>query len=154
MITIARIDERLIHGQVAYSWTTAYKSEAVMAVDDEVAKDPFQRDLLKMACPQSMKCFVVGSQKAVELLGKYAKRKIFVVARHPRTYLELVEAGVDIPEINVGGIYFKEGRRQLSKTVYVDDEMADVFRALAAKGVALENRTSPTDPKNDLMKLL
>ena len=63
MITVARIDERLIHGQVGYSWTVAYKSDAVMVVDNEVSKDEFQVSLLKMACPASLKCFVVDEDR-------------------------------------------------------------------------------------------
>lgn len=154
MITVARIDERMIHGQVAYAWTTAYKSQAVMAIDDEIAKDAFQKSLLEMACPSGLKCFVVSIDKAVELLKKYESKKIFVVVKHPMTYLKLVKAGIQIEAINVGGIYFKEGRRQLSKTVYVDDEMTNVFKQLHEANVKLELRTHPSDSSVDLMSVL
>ena len=89
MITIARIDERLIHGQVAYAWTVAYKSEAIMVIDNEIAKDKFQISLLQMACPAGVKCFICDEDKAVELLKKYEKRKIFVVVKHPGTLLSI-----------------------------------------------------------------
>lgn len=154
MITVARIDERMIHGQVAYAWTTSYKSQAVMAIDDEIANDAFQKSLLEMACPPGLKCFVVSTQKAVELLKKYETKKIFVVVKHPATYLKLIEAGVLLNEINVGGIYFKEGRRQVSKTVYVDDEMVEVFQQLHKAEVKLEIRTHPSDTSTDLLSVL
>lgn len=154
MITVARIDERLIHGQVAYAWTTAYKSEAVMVVDSAAAADDLQVSLLKMACPAGLKCFVADERRAAALLEKHERRKIFVVAKHPDAYLRLVELGVDLREINVGGLYFVEGRRQLSKTVYVDEHMEETFRALAEKGVRLEVRTHPRDTSEDLMTLI
>ncbi|WP_455138780.1 PTS system mannose/fructose/N-acetylgalactosamine-transporter subunit IIB [Thermophilibacter sp.] len=154
MITIARIDERLIHGQVSYAWTTAYKSEAVMAVDAEAARDQMQVSLLKMACPAGLKCFVADEERAAALLAKYERRRIFVVAKHPDAYLRMVELGAHIDEINVGGLYFKEGRRQVSRTVYVDEHMEETFRALAEKGVRLEVRTHPRDSSEDLMALL
>lgn len=154
MITVARIDERLIHGQVGYAWTTAYKSEAVMAVDADAARDELQTSLLKMACPTGLKCFVVDKRRAAALLEKYAARKIFVVAKHPDTYLSLVELGAHIDTINVGGLYHKEGRLQVARTVYVDPHMEETFRALAAKGVKLEVRTHPSDASEDLMSLL
>jgi len=154
VITVARIDERLIHGQVAYAWTVAYKSEIIMVVDDEVSKDQFQVSLLQMACPAGVKCAVCDVDRGAELLKKHEARKIFVVVKHPRTLLALHERGVEIPEINVGGLYFKEGRRQLSKTVYVDPEMEEVFSKLHEAGIALENRTHPNDSKEDLMKLM
>ena len=154
MITVARIDERLIHGQVSYAWTTAYKSEAVMAVDAEAARDQMQVSLLKMACPAGLKCFVADEKRAAELLAKHARRKIFVVAKHPDAYLRLIELGADIPSINVGGLYFQEGRRQVSRTVYVDEHMEQAFRALAQNGVRLEVRTPPRDAEENLMDLL
>lgn len=154
MITIARIDERLIHGQVAYAWTVAYKSEAIMVIDNEIEKDKFQISLLQMACPSGVKCFICDEEKAVELLNKYEKRKIFVVVKHPATLLSICGKGIDLKAVNVGGLYFKEGRRQLSKTVYVDKEMEDIFRKLDSRGVRLENRTTPTDAEEDLMRLM
>ncbi|NBH71920.1 PTS mannose/fructose/sorbose transporter subunit IIB [Clostridiaceae bacterium] len=154
MITIARIDERLIHGQVAYAWSVAYKSEAIMVIDNEVAEDKFQVSLLQMACPAGVKCMVCNEEKGAELLKKYEKRKIFVVVKHPSALLSLCRKGIELKEINVGGLYFKEGRRQISKTVYVDPEMEEIFQRLSELGVKLENRTTPTDSKEDLMKLM
>ena len=62
MITIARIDERLIHGQVGYAWSVVYKSDAIMVIDNEISKDKFQISLLQMACPAGVKCFVCDEQ--------------------------------------------------------------------------------------------
>ena len=154
MITIARIDERLIHGQVAFAWTVEYKSQAVMAIDDEVAKDSFQKTLLEMACPKDMKCFVVGKEKAIELLKKHESKKIFVVAKDPAALLYLVQNGISIPSINVGGLYFKEGRKQISKTIYLDESLTEVFRKLHDLGIELETRTTPRDAKTDLMTMI
>ena len=154
MITIARIDERLIHGQVAFAWTVAYPSQVVMAIDNEISKDPFQVSLLEMACPKSAKCLVVNEEKAVQFLIKNKSKKFFVVVKHPKTLLYLIDHGVDLKSINVGGLYFKEGRKQITKTVYVDDEMIETFKELDTKNVVLDCRTTPSDKSYDLMKLL
>lgn len=71
MITITRIDERLIHGQVAYAWTVMYKCQAIMVIDEEAVSNPIQKALLELACPRGTKCFVVSKEMAVELLKKY-----------------------------------------------------------------------------------
>lgn len=154
MITVARIDERLIHGQVAYAWTVAYKSEGIMVIDDEAARDGFQKSLLEMACPAGVKCLICSTDKAAGMLKKYEKRKIFVVVKHPATLLQLAKDGGGLAAVNVGGLYFKEGRRQIAKTIYVDDEMEQIFRELHQMGVKLETRTTPSDPETDLMSLL
>lgn len=154
MITIARIDERLIHGQVAYSWTVAYKSDAVVAIDEEAAANKFQKDLLMFACPKNMKCFVVGEEKAAELLAKYPGKKFFLVAKYPSVFLRLAEAGIKIDSVNVGGIYFKPGRRQITKTVFVDEELASDLKKMHDMGITLDFRSAPSDKGADLVKLL
>lgn len=154
MITVARIDERLIHGQVAYAWTLQYKSQAIMVIDDEVSKDAFQKSLLEMACPKECKCFVVNREKAVELLKKYENKKIFIVVKKPEILLYLVKNGIDMKSINVGGLYHAEGRRQIAKTIYLDAEMEKTFRELSSLGIELDTRTTPSDAKGELMNLL
>ncbi|OCN04522.1 hypothetical protein A4S06_02605 [Erysipelotrichaceae bacterium MTC7] len=154
MITITRIDERLIHGQVAFAWTTAYKVDVVMVVDNEVSKDDFQKSLLEMACPAGLKCLVVDDEKAVKFLERNENKRFFIVVKEPGVLVKMMNNGVAFDSINVGGIYFKEGRRQLSKTVYVDDAMIEDFKKLDANGVALDIRTTPSDSSEDLMKLI
>lgn len=154
MITIARIDERLIHGQVAHAWTVAYKSEAIMVIDDKISQDQFQKSLLNMACPAGIKCLICSESNAPELLKKYESRKIFIVVKHPKTLLNLVKNGVALNSINVGGLYFSDGRRQIAKTIFLDEEMVSIFKELDQLGVKLETRTTPTDTELDLMQIL
>ncbi len=81
MITLARVDERLIHGQVAYAWTMVYPSDAIIVVDQEAEKDALQRSLLEMACPRTMKCFIANDNKSVEILKKYHERGVYLDGR-------------------------------------------------------------------------
>ena len=48
MIALARVDERLIHGQVAYAWSIAYPSDAIIVVDEPSSKDDMQKALLRL----------------------------------------------------------------------------------------------------------
>ena len=154
MITITRIDERLIHGQVAYAWAVAYKSDAILAVDNVIANDSFQKSLLQMAAPTGVKCFILTEDKAVEFLKKYEKKKIFIVVKNPETLVNLFYKGIKFESINVGGLYFKEGRRQLYKTVYVDEKLEKDLRILDELGVVLDVRATPSDTSQNLIELL
>lgn len=151
MITLARIDERLIHGQVAYSWTQAYPSDAIIVVDELSSKDPIQQTLLKMACPTHLKCFITDEEKAVELLNKYPNKKFFLVSKHPKSLLYIIEHGIDMKSINVGGIYFKQGRNQYTNTVYLDSETKDIIQKIHDKGIYIDGRTTPSDAELDLV---
>lgn len=151
MITLARVDERLIHGQVAYAWTMAYPSDAIIVVDGFSAQDDMQKMLLKMACPKNLKCFITDEEKCVELLNKYPNKRFFLVTKHPKSYLRIIENGIEFKSINVGGIYFKEGRTQYTNTVYLDEETKEIIQKINSHNVYIDGRTTPSDAKLDLM---
>lgn len=154
MITLARVDERLIHGQVAYAWTMVYPSDAIIVVDQEAEKDALQRSLLEMACPRTMKCFIANESKSVEILKKYPKKKFFLVAKHPQSFLTIMKQGIEMKNINIGGIYFKEGRKQITNTVFLDQKSMDILKELHERGVHLDGRTTPSDNELDLFTKL
>ena len=154
MITLARVDERLIHGQVAYAWTMVYPSDAIIVVDQEAEKDALQRSLLEMACLRTMKCFIANESKSVEILKKYPKKKFFLVAKHPQSFLTIMKQGIEMKNINIGGIYFKEGRKQITNTVFLDQKSMDILKELHERGVYLDGRTTPSDNELDLFTKL
>ncbi|AMC94424.1 hypothetical protein AOC36_10705 [Erysipelothrix larvae] len=153
MISLLRIDERLIHGQVAYSWTNTYKSQALMVITLN-QKNDLERMSLELACPRNLKCFIVTIQEAVDLLKKYESKSIFVVTDCAEVVLELLKNGINIPTVNVGGLYHKSGRTQVSKTVFIDDTMREVFRKISDFGTKLEIRATPSDSPINLIKSL
>ncbi|QIK69840.1 PTS sugar transporter subunit IIB [Erysipelothrix sp. HDW6C] len=153
MISLLRIDERLIHGQVAYAWTNAYKSQALMVIT-LAKKNDLERMSLELACPRDLKCFVVTVDEAIVLLNKYENRKIFVVTDSAEVVLQLLNAEVTIPSVNVGGLYHHDDRQQISKTVFVDAVMKDTFRSIAEYGTALEIRATPTDKEANVLDLI
>ena len=59
-----RIDDRLIHGQVAAVWSLVTKANRIMVVDDLVVKDVVNKEALKMACPQQCKLSILTVEKA------------------------------------------------------------------------------------------
>ncbi|MDF1493635.1 MULTISPECIES: PTS system mannose/fructose/N-acetylgalactosamine-transporter subunit IIB [unclassified Caproiciproducens] len=154
-IAVARIDERLVHGQIAYSWSVAYQVDTIIVVDDICAKDQMQKMLIGMAVPKGKTGYVFSVDETIQYFKseKDLHQKIFLVAKGPEAYLKLVEGGVAVKSINVGGMYFKEGKKQLSKTVYVDDEDIRTFRKLQEQGVECEIRTAPSDKSLDLYHL-
>lgn len=106
MIVGVRIDFRLIHGQVANLWANSKQVTRFMVVDDQVSQDATQKQVLRMATPASCKLSVLPVEKAAENIkaGKYDAQRLFIVAKKPETLLRLIRAGVQITEINVGGL--------------------------------------------------
>lgn len=156
MISIIRIDERLIHGQVAYSWTVEYGIDRIVVVDDVVSKNQIQKMALGLAVPPKKKLLIFDIEQAAKYLIESAKNqeKDFIVVKNPRTILNLVNRGVGIRTVNVGGMYFMPGKQQISKTVYLNEEEKQIFLQLKNLGIEAEIRTSPKDKKLNLYDLI
>ena len=88
-------------------------------------------------------------EKTAAIIGNAApEQKIFIVCRTPKDVRRLVEAGVDLKEVNVGNMHFSEGKRALTKKVYVDDEDMDDLKYLVSKGINVYAQDVPGDPKS------
>ena len=84
-ITLLRIDERLIHGQVATSWVKETKCEAIFAINDNVANDKLRKTLLLQVAPADIKTFVIPVEKAIAVYKnlKYEKTKVLMLVTNP-----------------------------------------------------------------------
>ncbi|WP_125706556.1 PTS system mannose/fructose/N-acetylgalactosamine-transporter subunit IIB [Lacticaseibacillus daqingensis] len=153
-IALIRIDERLIHGQVAYSWSKDYPADQYMVIDDVVAHDEFQKDLLEMAVPSGKKFLAFDTQEAIDYLSQPNYPSTFIVVKGPKVILDVVSAGVNISSINVGGMYFRSDRKEYAKTIYLNEEEVALFKQLATLGVLLDMRTAPSDNVLDLAQKL
>ena len=155
-IVLARIDDRLIHGQVATVWSKATNCQRIIVCDDEVANDKIRATLLKQVAPAGMKSHVVTVDKAIRVYNnpKYENERCLLLFTKPASVLYLVEHGVDIKSVNIGGMSFYEGKHQVTSAVSVDDKDVAAFKKLHELGIELEIRKVDTDEKRDLMAVL
>jgi PTS system mannose-specific IIB component len=155
-IVLARIDDRLIHGQVVTVWTKEVKCERIIVCNDDVAADAIRKALLTQVAPPGMKASVVDIEKAIRVYNnpKYAETRTLLLFTNPTDVLRMVEGGVDIKSVNIGGMSFKEGKKQITKAVSVDEKDIDSFHKLKERGIELEIRKVASDSKIDLMSVL
>lgn len=151
-----RIDERLIHGQVAAYWTNSLNANRIMVIDDLAAHDDIQKMALKMACPASARLSILTAEKAVQRLNEdaYPHDRILIVMRGPATARQVLDLGYFMPVINVGNISNKIGSTRIKHTVCVTPQEADLFRYIAAKGVKVTIQMVPSDEKLDFMPMI
>ncbi|MNV56819.1 PTS system mannose-specific EIIAB component [compost metagenome] len=152
-ISFVRIDDRLIHGQVATVWVKEVKCNKIIAVSDEVAADTLRKTLLLQVSPPGIKAYVVTIDKAIEAYNnpKYADFKTLFLFTNPTDVLRVVEGGVPFKSVNVGGMCYKEGKKQITGAVSVDSQDVEAFRKLHEKGIELEIRKVASDPKMNLI---
>lgn len=154
-ICLTRIDDRLIHGQVATVWVRESGCNKIIACSDEVAADKLRKTLLLQVTPPGIKAYVLPIDKVIEAYKnpKYSDFKTLFLCTNPTDVLRLVEGGVDITSVNVGGMCYKEGKVLITGAVAVDKTDVDAFRKLNEKGIELEIRKVASDSKVDLMSI-
>src|SRR5665647_473016 len=152
-IVLARIDDRLIHGQVATIWSKNTKCQRIIVCNDDVTKDSIRKTLLEQATPPGIKSSVVGIDEAIRVYNnpKYQDDRVLFLFTNPTDVVGMVEGGVAIKSVNIGGMSFKEGKKQITRVVSVDDTDIEAFKKLNEKGIELEIRKISSDSKVDLM---
>ena len=153
-ISLLRIDDRLIHGQVATSWAKAVKCEAIFAISDEVAEDALRRELLLQIAPAHLIAYVIPVEKAIKVYHnpKYAGKNILWLVTKPADVVRLVEGGVKIDKVNVGGMTYKDGNKQLSDAVTVGKADVEAFKKLLDLGIDLSMQKVASNPRVELTR--
>ena len=155
-IGLARIDDRLIHGQVATRWTKETNVSRIIVVSDEVAKDHVRKTLLTQVAPPGVTAHVVDVDKMVRVWNnpKYGRDRVMLLFTNPTDVLRVVEQGVDIKSVNIGGMAFRQGKTQVNNAVSVDDKDIAAFRKLNERNIELEVRKVSSDQKLKMMDLI
>ncbi len=155
-IRLARIDDRLIHGQVATAWSKLTGVERIIVISDEVAKDDLRKFLLKEASPPGIKSNVITVQKMVQICQNELLQnvKVMLLFTNPQDVETIVRCGVELQTVNIGGMSFSEGKTMITNFVSVDKKDIQSFHYLHQQNVELEIRKVPADRKIFLMELL
>jgi fructoselysine and glucoselysine-specific PTS system IIB component len=156
MIKLTRIDDRLLHGQVAFTWVPSLGVDCLIIANDKVAKDEFQKMTLTLAKPPSAKLLIKSIADTVLFLNdtRSASLKILILLNSVQDALMLAQQVTEIRSINFGGIRVKEGAKSISKAVAVTKEDIAFTRQLFDKGIELEVRQVPSDSKQLLQTLI
>ncbi|PHM26399.1 PTS system D-mannose-specific IIA component (Man family) /PTS system D-mannose-specific IIB component (Man family) [Xenorhabdus ehlersii] len=155
-IALARIDDRLIHGQVATRWTKETNVKRIIVVSDEVALDTVRSTLLKQVAPPGVSAHVIDVAKCVRVYNnpKYAGERVMLLFTNPTDVLRIVEGGVAIESINIGGMAFRQGKTQINNAISVDKTDIEAFEKLNSRGIELEARKVASDTRLNMMDLL
>ncbi|WP_101775768.1 PTS mannose transporter subunit IIAB [Pasteurella oralis] len=155
-IGLARIDDRLIHGQVATRWTKESKVTRIVVVNDDVAKDSVRSTMLKSVVPPGVTAHVVNVEKMIRVYNnpEYAGERMMLLFTNPTDVVRLAEAGVEFKSINIGGMAYKDGKKMITSAVAVDDKDIEAFKVLDAKNIELDVRKVSNDSRQYMMDLL
>ena len=156
VIGLARIDDRLIHGQVATRWTKETNVTRIIVVSDEVAADTVRKTLLTQVAPPGVTAHVVDVAKMIRVYNnpQYAGERVMLLFTNPTDVERIVAEGVKITTVNIGGMAFRQGKTQVNNAISVDEKDIEAFKKLNARGIELEARKVSTDQKLKMMDLI
>jgi mannose/fructose/N-acetylgalactosamine-specific phosphotransferase system component IIB len=155
-LSLVRIDDRLIHGQVVAGWVPFLRAELVVVACDSAAADETQAALMRLALPDSVELEVLPVAAAAKhpALAAGSPKRALLLAPGPQEVLELLEHGVSISKVNVGGLHFSAGRVQLGKAIFLSESDKDALREISRRGVKIEGRALPNERELDILDMI
>ncbi|MDD5969795.1 MAG: PTS sugar transporter subunit IIB [Candidatus Fimousia sp.] len=137
-VVLARVDDRLIHGEVVSVWTPSLNVNRIIVVDDEVAADKFNKRVIKALAPNGVKVNVYGTERGAEILQKDSKdpnEKVMILTKTPITYARMVDMGLQLKEVNLGGMGLRGERTPFIKNVACSPDEIESIKHLMSKNV-------------------
>lgn len=149
MIKLLRVDHRLLHGQVAFSWTQELGVDCILIANDAVMHDDIRKTTIKLAKPQGIKLVIKSIEDSITALknGKTDKYKLFIVVESIKDAYALAEAYPEIKQINLGGTKPAIDTKKISKAISVTEEDTKLLNKLVEDGFEVEIRQVPNDKK-------
>ena len=146
---IVRIDDRLIHGQIVQGWLKTIDVDKILVVSDEVANDEMQKILLSMAVPSSVKLVIKNIKDATYEITNdvYDKDKLMILFSNPQDIVRMIDNGIKFQSVNIGGMHYAHGKKQLLTNLSVDKNDVIAFLKLIENGIELETRALPQDER-------
>ena len=157
MIQLIRVDDRLLHGQVAYSWKGALGYQAIVIANDNAFNDEIRKQVLRAARPQGVRITIRDLEGSVSVLNdpRLKDMKVLVIVDTPLDAAYLYEHIEEKPKLNLGGVQYREDRMQLDKSLYLSEKEINATESMIEQGVDVSFQQVPSEtPKmfEDLVK--
>lgn len=156
MVKLLRIDERLLHGQVAVTWVSAVNASSILIANDEIMENEMGKMALKMAKPNGVNLAIRSIDQGAELLNdsRSTDISIFVIVKTIADAVRLAEKTNCIKHVNIGGIRKREGGKLIAAAVYANDEDIRNLRKLKTLVEKVEFRMVPSETAKPLDDVL
>lgn len=153
-LVLTRIDDRLIHGQVMTKWLKETEAQNVLIIDDATAKNDFMINVFEQAIPEDVGIGVFNKEDGVKFLSQPLEAPTLILVKVPETVEYLIDHGIDIKDVDLGGMGAKEGRTTLYQYISTSPEEDKCFRRLIDKGVNVYVQIVPQNEKEPIEPLI
>lgn len=155
-IGLARIDTRLLHGQVATSWTKSINPDRIIVVSDSVSKDELRKSMVMEAAPPGVRAHVIPIWKMKEIMDdpRFGSTRALLLFEKPQDVLEFLELGGKLDKINLGSMAYKQGDINLTNAVSMNADDVKCFDKILEHGIKIDVRKVPADKSENFDNLM
>ncbi|HGF7748097.1 PTS sugar transporter subunit IIB [Enterococcus faecium] len=156
MIKFIRIDHRLLHGQVVFSWSKSLQINRILVVNDEAANDEFKKMSLELSKPQGIKLNIFTVENTLTKISKIEalSENIMMIFGNTKDVRQFCESYSNVKEINYGGIIKKERSKQFSNAIFLTENEIEDAKVLKSMGIKQFMQQVPTSKKEDLNTMI
>ena len=153
-VILARVDDRMIHGQVTVGWSQQLQPDRIVLANNEIAADPWQSRVYASSVPPKIKVSIFSIAETVSQLSKEAmyNQRVILLTASPGEMAELARLGAALAEVNIGGLHFSVGKKEMLPFVYVDRQDLTAMCRLLDQGIELFAQQVPGGKSMDLRK--
>ncbi len=152
-IIFARVDDRLIHGQIVQAWLPELNIDEVVIPCSQEQEKHMNKKLLRLSLPFEYDLSVLETENCVAYMANSGKR-IFLLMESLQDFQRLVEDGLQIKSLNIGGMHFKEGAQKLAEHVFLDEQDKNTLKILTDLGIEVETRAVPSSASMSIKEIL
>ena len=156
MIKLVRVDHRLLHGQVAFSWTNGVGANCILVASDTVVHDDVWKTTLKLGKPSGVKLVIKNMADSIAAInsGVTDKYNLIIVVQTIKEAKQLVDGCPSITSINLGNTKESKTTTQVSKQVFLEEEEKAILKDLIKRGIECEIRALVDDNKLNVAHVL
>ena len=151
---ILRVDDRFIHGQVVAGWARPLGIKSLIIASDDISKDEWACNAYRLAVPEGIEFFCVGIKRCIAIVSKQNKERIMIIVGSIREAFNLLMQGLKIKEVNIGGIGYKEGTREIAPYIYLSADDIESVVHLYQMGVKVIGKQLPNSATLNVAKIL
>ncbi len=155
-IVMARIDDRLLHGQVVVSWLPFIKANEIIVIDDENANDDFMKELIISSSPNGIITHVMTIEESLNFLRESSNNeRILILTKKIDNIKELLDSEIKINTVNLGNLGHSNDRKRYLNFIHLSEKEVSMLRELnEMDSCNLEIQMIPSDKKYSLKELL
>jgi len=155
-IVLARIDSRLVHGQVLEAWVPYVNADCIVVANNDVAGTAFQRMVMQAAVPSSLKLIIGTLEETASILSsaELLKKRVLLLFANSEDALHVRQLGVSYPKLNLGNMHSSVGKNRYTCTIALDQHDIETLQHVEDQGVTIVSQCVPADREQGWRKLI